>query len=241
VEHWRKAWDYIQPWDVERFGEVIFDPQERRRWGAIYSIGGGLAYMWRELAAPMREFLTSLLELRPGDKVLVIGEALQPCGFVEDVEARIGPEGEVRSFEIIEEARQRVFAGQRGANGKLGTWRWDYADQFPNEYFDCVYIPQAIQHSEDWKVAAPDLLRVMKSGRRIVLSEIGFGPEYQERMRADFHIWALNDRMAASAGRPRGELSYWSPAQLHEAFEGLVSEADDMEWKGLEMFWARKR
>jgi len=104
-----------------------------------------------------------------------------------------------------------------------------------------VYVPQAIQHAEDWKVAAPDLLRVMKSGRRIVLSEIGFGPEFQERVRADLHLWALNDRMAAASGRPRGELSYWSPAQLREAFEGLVSEADEMEWKGLEMFWARKR
>ncbi|MBV9121604.1 MAG: hypothetical protein JOZ39_12920 [Chloroflexi bacterium] len=241
MEHWPKAWDYIQPWDIERFGEVIMDKAERRRWGTIYSIGGGLAYMWQELAKPMREFLTALLELRPGDKVLMVGEALEPCGFIEDVQSRIGPEGELQTFEIIEEARKRVFAGDRGANGKLGTWRWDYADKFADGYFDCVYIPQGIQHSEDWTVAAPDLLRVMKPGRRIVLSEIGFGPEYAERAHADLHIWALQDRMAASSGRARGELSYWSPAQLHEAFGPLVSESDDMEWKGLEMFWARKR
>ena len=241
MERWQRAWDYIQPWDVERFGDVINDETERQRWGRIYMIGGGLAYMWLELAAPMRAFLTELLELRRGDKVLMIGEAIEPCGFTNDVLSRIGPEGELKPFEIIEEARQRVFTGSRGANGKLGTWRWEYADPFPDEYFDAVYIPQAIQHSEDWHVAARDLLRVLKPGRRVVLSEIGLGPNYTERIEADLHIWARNDRLAAATGFSMDELSYWSPADLHQAFEGLVTGAEDMEWKGLEMFWARKR
>ncbi len=237
---WQKAWDYIQPWDEERFGDVILDPEERRRWALFFRIGGGLPYMWRELAAPMRGFLTDLLELQTGDRVLVIGEALEPCGFIDDVRRGIGPGGEIRAFEIIEEARRQVLAGRRGANGKLGTWRFTYTDDVPDEYFDCVYVPQGVQHSEDWRVTAPELLRVMRRDRRIVLAEIGFGPLYRNRMKADLHIWATNDRMQAALNRPNEDLSYYSPEQLTAAFDGLVTDPQTLEWKGLEMFWGRK-
>ena len=118
-------WDFLNAHDVERFGDVILDPKERMRWcGAVLT--GGLPYMWWS-AETIRQMIYDRLELADGAKVLLIGESNQSCGFDDDIRAQIGRAGELTSIDIIERARSDCFAGLRGANGKLGTWRYDYA------------------------------------------------------------------------------------------------------------------
>lgn len=74
-------WDYIQDWDVELVGPEIRDPLAVGRWARAFALAGGLGYMWNELARPVSEIVYGLLELRPGDKVLIIGEAVgRPAG-----------------------------------------------------------------------------------------------------------------------------------------------------------------
>jgi hypothetical protein len=70
-----------------------------------------------------------LLEVRSGDKVLVIGEALEVNGWGEGLRALVGPAGTVDVVEIIKEGRE----------------------------------------------TCPELLRVMKPGRRIVMAEATLG------------------------------------------------------------------
>ena len=69
--------------------------------------------MWRK-AEIARKLIYDRLELRDGDKVLVIGEGIEPCGFVEDIRACIGPTGEIKVFDITDEARDNYIAKKIG-------------------------------------------------------------------------------------------------------------------------------
>src|ERR1700685_1819839 len=102
-------WDHFQPFDVKRFGDVILNREEQTRWCRAVLLGG-LTYMW-DKADVVRELIYDKLELREEDKVLVLGEVLEGCGFVEDIRERIGPKGEIRVVDFTDEARDAYVAG----------------------------------------------------------------------------------------------------------------------------------
>jgi hypothetical protein len=115
-------WSWMQPYDVRRFGEVIRDKAEQERWCRAVLLGG-LPFMWRK-AEVARNLIYDRLELDTGDKVLLIGECTEPCGFVDDIRARIGPRGEIKVIDITDEARDNYIAKKRGRGGQLATWQW---------------------------------------------------------------------------------------------------------------------
>jgi len=146
-------WDWMQPHDVARMGAVIADPAEQQRWCRAVMLGG-LPYMWCVMAKGVREMLWDKLELRANDKVLIVGESVESCRFVDDIRARVGPGGEIRVIDITEEARDAYFQGRRGRHGALATWTWDYTSDVPDETYDHVAVLQAIQHADDWGIVA---------------------------------------------------------------------------------------
>lgn len=235
---WESPWDCFQPWDVASWGEVILDRREQERWSRAVFLGG-LPWMWRR-AAVVRELIYRQAELRPGDRVLLLGESLEPCGFVAEIGERIGTGGELRTVEIIEDARRAYLDQRRGIGGQLATWHYTYTQKVPDEYFDCVVVAQGVQHAEDWAEAGRELLRVMKSGRQIVLAEITFGPNFRFHAESDVHLEYLVRKLFDRIGWDYVDFPYYSPEQLVAAFDGLVRESQTFAWKGIELFWARK-
>lgn len=231
-------WDWMQPYDVRRFGEVIMDPAEQERWCRAVLLGG-LPYMWRK-AAVARGVIYDRLGLRTGDKVLAIGECVESSGFADDIRARIGPSGELRVFDITDEARDAYIAGKRGSGGQLATWRWGYSYEFADETFDCVAVLQAVQHNDDWHETGKELLRVMKPGRGIVLAEICYSPETQMKIGLDLHIEYVFEKLLSKVGWALDEFPYFSPQALTTAFDGLVKDPGSFVWKGVEIFWGTK-
>lgn len=240
-EPWNRGpWGYIQPWDVKGFGPSVLDPKEQARWAQAIRLGG-LPYMWRELAAPMVTIVYSLMEIKRGDKVLIIGESIAPCGWDEDIRRLVGPEGEVRCFEIIEKGRQTTADMVRGRCGKVGTWHWDYTHDIPDGYFDCAAALQSVQHCDDWRETGADMLRVMKPRRRLLLAETAqFGAPFWPRVETDLHLQYWVDKLSHFRSLDPRESSYYSPEELHTAFDGLLEEPQNIEWRGLELFWGRK-
>jgi len=235
----KSPWDYLQGWDTKLCGQDILDPAEQTRWSRAMFLGG-LPYMWRKIEV-VRQLMYDRLDLRPGDRVLLLGESIVPCGFVDDIRRRIGPTGEVEVIDILEDARQAYFTGQRGAGGQLATWRFNYTDKLPDESFDCVAVLQAIQHTDDWTATGKELLRIMKSGRHILLAEIAFGhPAFMEKVRSDIHIEYLWEKIFSRMGWALEDAPYYSPDDLLKAFNGLVIEPRTFEWRGLELFWGAK-
>jgi SAM-dependent methyltransferase len=232
-------WTWLQPHDTARFGEVINDPAERRRWCAAI-MTGGLPLMWRKLAAPVRDLMYAKMDLRPNDNVLIIGESLDSCGFLADIRAAIGPGGSIRAFDVIEQARDGVTSGLRGRGGQLSTWPYRYTLEDPDNSYDCIGVLQGVQHCDDWPEAAAELVRVLKPGRMVMLSEIGFGTNMVNAMRLDIHLEYYIEKLCRGAGMSGMDLAYYSPAELRRAFGSLVTDPTNFEWRGAELFWGRK-
>jgi SAM-dependent methyltransferase len=232
-------WDWLQPHDTVRFGEIIYDEAERSRWCTAI-LTGGLPMMWRKTAAPVRDLMYAKMELKLGANVLIVGESLDGCGFLDDIRERIGHAGTIHSFDIIEKARDSVKGGIRGRSGKLGTWAYDYTSGEPDDCYDCVGILQGVQHSDAWEEAAAEFVRVLKPGGMIMLAEIGFGPNLVNAMKLDIHLEYFIEKLFLGAGLSGMDLAYYSPTELRAAFGGLVTEATNFEWRGAELFWGRK-
>jgi SAM-dependent methyltransferase len=232
-------WDWMQPHDVARMGEVISDPAEQQRWCRAVMLGG-LPYMWRVMAKTVRDLMWEKLELRPNDRVLIVGESVESCAFPEDIRARIGPGGEIRVVDITEEARDAYIAGRRGRHGQLATWTWDYTSDVPDGTYDVVAVLQAVQHADDWNIVGKELLRTMKSGRSFLMAEITFSPRMLMLANMDLHLQYWLEKIFSRVGWNATDFPYYSAGDLHRAFDGLAADCAHFEWKGVELFWGRK-
>lgn len=232
-------WDFMGPAEAQILGDTIFDPEEQARWCRAM-LFGTLPYMWLEKAPTVRRLMFDQLRMRRGDSILVIGECIAECRFDETIRAAIGPEGRLQVVDITAEARNAYMSGRRGRSGALATWPWRYTEALPAESFDAVAVLQAIQHTDDWAETGGELLRVLKPGRPIVLSEITFGPNMVNAASLDVHIQAWVDKIFSRIGWPVEAFPYYSPAQLHQAFAGRLREMEDFSWKGIDVFWGTK-
>jgi SAM-dependent methyltransferase len=197
--------------------------------------------MWRHKAASFRDLMYSKLGLRLGEKVFLLGEGNEGCGFETDLRSLVGPQGSLCSIDIMEQARTTTINGVKGRGGRVGTWRYDYVSQYPDDYFDSVAVIQAVQHSDDWRESAQDLLRVLKPGRTIMLAEIGMSEKTRAKAKQDLHLEYWMEKLFYGTGR-RGpeEVSYYSPEELLAAFDGLIENPATFSWRGADLFWGMK-
>ena len=230
----RSAWDSMQPYDIARFGEVILDPDERRRWCTAILIGG-LPYIWNTIADESRRTFLTQLAVQPGDRVLLIGEGIEAIGIDEEIGALAGSEGEVVTIDFLEQVRNLV------ADGQWPQWHWTLADAFADGEFDAIAVFQGVAHSDDWRVTAEHLLRVLKPGGMIVLGEVCFGPPMARVIRQDAHVHYVFTKIweALFPGQAFEDQPYWSPEELDKAFAGLVDEPGSAADAGVELFWGR--
>ena len=233
-------WGWIGAEERRLLGDVIADPQEQTRWCKAM-VFGTLPYMWREKASVVRELAYDKMELRAGSRVLLIGECLGVCGFIDDIRARIGPSGEIHEVDITNEARGAYLSNRRGRGGQLATWQWGYTQDLPSGSFDSVAVLQATQHTDDWRETGQDLLRVLKPGRPIVVTEITLSPKLKMKAELDLHIEAWIEKIFSRIGWSFDDTPYYSLSDLRAAFQGLVDASDTFEWRGIELFWARNK
>ena len=233
-------WDWIGPEERRLLGDIIADPEEQARWCKAI-VFGTLPYMWREKAAVVRELAYDKLELQPGHRVLLIGECLRECGFIDDIRKRIGPSGAIHDIDITKEARGAYLAGRRGRGGQLATWQWTYTQAVPDRQFDAVAVLQATQHADDWRETGQELLRVLKPGRPLLVTEITLSPTLKMKAELDIHIEAWIDKIFSRIGWSFDQTPYYGLADLQAAFAGLADGAETFEWKGIEVFWARNK
>jgi SAM-dependent methyltransferase len=235
----KTPWDFIGEEERRLLGDVITLPEEQTRWCKAM-VFGTLPYMWREKASIVRDLGYDKLELFPGARVLLLGECLRICGFVDDIRQRIGPSGEIVEIDITNEARSAYLTGKRGRGGQLATWEWRYT-KVADRSFDSVAVMQATQHTDDWKETGRELLRVLRPGRPLLVAEITISPRMRMLAELDLHLEAWLTKIFSRIGWPLEQTPYYSLDDLQAAFDGIVSAPECLSWRGLEMFWARNK
>ncbi len=233
-------WSMIQPRDVVRMGESVLDRAEQERWTRAVMLAGSLPYMWRHKAFVVRELIYDKLRLKPGDRVLIIGEVVEGCGFDSDIRTRVGPTGHVEVVDITDEARNAYFAVKRGRGGQLATWQWHYTDAMAAESFDAVAILQAVQHTDDWHETGTELLRILKPGGMLMLAEITFSPRMKMLAEQDIHIETWIEKLASRVGFSPYDAPYYSAEELLATLSGLLAQPESLVWKGIEIVWGGK-
>ena len=201
--------------------------------GLAYSILSAFAGM----LLPFFSKLPQLINLVWGP---IYGFGWYAAGFVDDIRARIGSEGEIKVIDITDEARDNYIAKKRGRGGQLATWQWTYTRNIADGTFDCAACLQGVQHTDDWRETGAEMLRVMKSGRNLVLAEIAYSPETRMKIALDMHIEYIFDKLLSRVGWKLEEFPYYSPQDLEQALAGLLTETASFVWKGIEIFWGRK-
>lgn len=227
-------WSAMDPAEKDRFGEDIFDAPTRARWCGAVALGG-LPFMWKHKARVPRKLVLDQLELRPGDRVYVIGEHLELMGIPDELRARVGAGGEVVVEDFKEKVRDMFF---RNEDPK---WEWDYTHDFPDEHFDCVLVMQGVAHAGDWAREGAELLRIMKPGRQAVLAEIAFGTSFYERVAADLHIEYIFEKLSEGMGRPFWDhLPGWEIGEVQAQLAPLMDDIEVFRWRGVDLLWGRK-
>jgi len=236
----KTPWDWMGAEEKRLLGDVVAQPEEQARWCKAI-VFGTLPYMWREKASVIRELAYEKMDLRSGYRVLLIGECLRVCGFVDDIRQRIGPSGAIHEVDITNEARGAYLAGRRGRGGQLATWQWRYTEDLPSQRFDSVAVLQATQHTDNWRETGQELLRVLKPGRPILLAEITLSPKLKMKAESDIHIEAWIEKIFSRIGWSFDQTPYYSLHHLLSAFDGLVDAPETFDWRGIELFWARNK
>ena len=228
------VWDWVIQEDGDRFGRDIFDLDTRRRWcAALFT--GGLPYLWQQVATVPRDLTLDQLELRPGDRVLIVGEAVEAIGFDSLVRERIGPDGEL----TVRDVRDRVLTMLMA--GELPRFSYDeLTADFADEQFDVVFVAQANAHAADWRASGAQLLRVMTSGRQLVIAEISFSSTFLRRAQTDVHLEYWLQKMIEGMGQSWELLVHWDLPDLEAALAPLLDDTTTFEWRGVELLWGRK-
>lgn len=181
------------------------------------------------------------LALKPGDRVLLIGESNEGTKFEEEIRARIGPDGELCSVDLIERVRNSVRDRTRGRGGAIGTFEYDFTHSDPDGSYDAIAVLQGVAHSDDWSATAKELLRVVKPGGAVVLAEINFGEPLVRKASEDLHLEYWLTKIMAGRRVDISELPYVPLSQLVAAFDGLWIENGTFSWKGADVLWGAGR
>ena len=123
---------------------------------------------------PLKVFAHSLLQLRPGERILDVG-----CGCGDDLRelaTLVTPNGCAVGIDssqaMIDEARQRTAGCELPLQfepGDAGRLPW------PADYFDACRADRVFQHLPDPERALNEMLRVLKPGGRVLIVDRDWG------------------------------------------------------------------
>jgi hypothetical protein len=100
---------------------------------------------------------------------------------------------------------------------------------------------QATQHTDNWTETGRELLRLLKPGRPLLVSEITISPRMRMTAELDLHLEAWLEKIFSRIGWPLDQTPYYSLDDLQRAFAGLADAPECLSWRGLEMFWVRSK
>ena len=188
----------------------------------------------------------SNLRARHGDKVLVIGEVLEDLGFLPELRNRIGKDGEIAAFDMVEKSRsayaQQWASGPEAYIPEKHQWDYPFADSYPENYFDLVWLPQGVHHALDWREIASKLLRVLKPGGQVMMVECRTcPPEFFTAINISGLLKCISEKIYWAIDSTFEEMPDYSTQEIASAFGDSLIDSFSLEWKGRLLFWGIKK
>lgn len=245
----KSPWGLLSRAEIEVLGPDIMDIDRRKRWGRTINIGGGFSRM--EEYESIRKLMWDNLKSSPGFKALVIGEFIDYL-WIPELKNRKGSDGEITGININlvhHEVLRKIYeSGEENVKIPLAErrprhqWDYDYADKYPDEYFDLIWFPQGVHHASDWGKIAPRMARVLKPGGQIMLVENRVNnPEFLAAMQISGQMRYIARKLYWAMNVPYEELPDYPAVVIEEAFKGLLSNTYSLEWKGWLLYWGFKK
>lgn len=238
-------WDFLAAPEIGALGSQVKDTNSQKNWGRAIFFAGNLEWMYAN-SRIITHVMYSNLVVRPGDKVLVIGEILEGLGFLPELRKRIGKAGEIAAFDMVDKSRTAHMQQWESGPGILipEKHRWDYpfADRYPDNYFDVIWLPQGVHHARDWSDLAPRLLRTLKPGGQVMMLECRTcPPEFFTGIKisgllkciAEKIFWAMDDTFE--------EMPDYTATELARFFGDSLTNSFSLEWKGWLLYWGCKK
>ena len=227
------TWGAMTAGDVQRFGADILDPEKRKRWCSAILLGG-LPYLWNHIAVDVRAKALAALDLKLGNRVLLIGEENEGIGFDREILEAIGKDGDLMPIDLREQVLAKVFAGERA------QWRYDFTSGIADDFFDSILVGQGVAHAEDWGREGTELIRVLKPGGTLVMAEITFGPTFIRRLQTDMHLTYWVTKIMEGIGLRLEDFPSHDLPDIERALRGKLRDLHVEEWRGCELLWGKK-
>jgi hypothetical protein len=219
--------------------QVIFTSVEERDkyyHQELYGPNWSPAVVWR----PHHEFHQMMFlkaKVKPVERLLLIGEVMDKVGLIEMGEAAVAPGGVFVPVNM----RPLAFAHKGGRWGFLR----EVAAPFADSEFDGLIATQ-LHHCDEIVPELTALIRIVKSGRKVVLVENGILPSAFELAKQDAWLEYLLRHFVTWAGSrqvPTGEAynylkSTWFSIPIEEivaAAKTLLEDVRLWEYKGMAM------
>ncbi len=238
-------WDFLAHQEIDDFGPEIREANLRKKWGRAILYGSNLRWCWMN-AGSITHLMYSHLNAKPGGRALVIGEFLEDLGFLPELRKRIGEKGEIADFDMMEKSRSgREEQWRRGPGTKVAErhrWDYPYADNYPDNYFDLIWLPQGVHHANSWDKIVPRFLRALKPGGQVMMAECRVGPpEFHQGIEMSSMLECIVDKVFWAMETTVEEMPDYSTAEVAQAFGDSLMDTFCLEWKGFLLFWGFKR
>ena len=238
-------WEFLAAPEVAGLGREVEDRKLLKNWGRAIFFTDNLNWIWGN-AVSIRHTMYSNLRAGPGNRALVIGEKLEALGFLPELRNRVGKEGEIAAFDMV--AKSHSAYTKQWESGpdvfipEKHRWAYPFADKYPDEHFDLVWLPQGVHHAMDWEETAQKLLRVLKPGGQVIMAECRTSPpEFFAGLKISGLLRCISEKIFWAMDTTFEEMPDYSTAHIGRAFGNSLTNTFSHEWKGILIFWGFKK
>ncbi|OGO17790.1 MAG: hypothetical protein A2Z15_05060 [Chloroflexi bacterium RBG_16_50_11] len=240
----QSPWDFLSDLEIAAIGAELTDINAQKTLGRVASFGPGLDWTYLKYQNIVK-LMYENLKAAPGSRVLVIGEVLEGLGFLRSLREIIGETGEIASHEIslIHLAIfKRLWQGEKIPIENRHQYEYTFADKYPDNYFDLVWLPQGVHHARSWEETAPRLLRVLKPGGQIMMIESRMSnTDFFTAVNISGLMRCMAEKLWWSEGVTFEEMPDCPPEKLAGTFGDSLTETFWLDTGGWLVFWGYKK
>ena len=137
---------------------------------------------------------------------------------------------------------QRLWKGADIPLDRRHQYEYTFADKYPDNYFDIIWLPQGVNHARSWEETAPKLLRVLKPGGQVMMVESRLcNPDFFNALNHNGLLYCMAEKLWWSLGVTFEEMPDYATDKIGSAFEDSLKDVFGIDLEGWLVFWGFKK